>query len=128
MMPRVWSLCDVALVHLKDDPAFAEVIPSKIFEAMGMGLALLLVAPEGEASRIVAADGAGLWLPAARPDLLAETARRLRAEPALRRMLAAASLTAAPRHSRELQARRYMDVLDLVVAGQGPARAGLIED
>ena len=128
MMPRVWSLCDVALVHLKDDPAFAEVIPSKIFEAMGMGLALLLVAPEGEASRIVAADGAGLWLPAARPDLLAETARRLRAEPALRRMLAAASLTAAPRHSREYQARRYMDVLDLVVAGQGPARAGLIED
>ncbi|MFQ5765190.1 MAG: glycosyltransferase family 4 protein, partial [Rhodospirillales bacterium] len=33
-MPRVWSLCDVALVHLKSDPVFAGVIPSKIFEAM----------------------------------------------------------------------------------------------
>ncbi|MCC7017130.1 MAG: glycosyltransferase family 4 protein, partial [Rhodospirillales bacterium] len=36
-MPRIWSLCDVALVHLRDSPVFAEVIPSKIFEAMGMG-------------------------------------------------------------------------------------------
>ena len=29
-MPAIWSLCDVALVHLKDNPAFSEVIPSKI--------------------------------------------------------------------------------------------------
>ena len=39
-MPRVWSLVDVALVHLRDSPVFAEVIPSKIFEAMAMGKAL----------------------------------------------------------------------------------------
>lgn len=127
MMPRVWSLCDVALVHLKDDPAFAEVIPSKIFEAMGMGLPLLLVAPEGEASRIVIDDQAGLWVPAARPDDLAQAARVLADDPARRAALAAASLAAAPRHSREYQARRYMDVLDLVVAGHGPSRAGSVE-
>jgi glycosyltransferase involved in cell wall biosynthesis len=36
-MPDLWSICDVALVHLKDDPLFSTVIPSKIFEAMGMG-------------------------------------------------------------------------------------------
>jgi colanic acid biosynthesis glycosyl transferase WcaI len=127
MMPRIWSLCDVALVHLKDDPAFAEVIPSKIFEAMGMGLPLLLVAPEGEASRIVIDDHAGLWVPAAQPRKLAAAAQALAGDDAHRAELAAASLAAAPRHSREYQAKRYMDVLDLVVAGAGPTRAGTIE-
>lgn len=128
MMPRIWSLCDVALVHLKDDPAFAEVIPSKIFEAMGMGLPLLLVAPEGEASRIVLDDKAGLWVPAAQPAALAEAARRLEGETGLREALAATSLDAAPRHSREYQARRFIDALSLVVAGQGPAKAGNVDN
>lgn len=128
MMPRIWSLCDVALVHLKDDPAFAEVIPSKIFEAMGMGLPLLLVAPQGEASRIVQEDQAGLWVPAAQPRDLADAARRLADDMDLKSRLAACSLAAAPSHSREYQAKRYMDVLDLVVAGQGPSRAGTIEN
>lgn len=127
MMPRIWSLCDVALVHLKDDPAFAEVIPSKIFEAMGMGLPLLLVAPEGEASRIVIDDRAGLWVPAAQPRKLAAAAQALAGDDAHRAALAAASLAAAPRHSREYQAKRYMDVLDLVVAGAGPTSAGTVE-
>lgn len=127
MMPRIWSLCDVALVHLKDDPAFAEVIPSKIFEAMGMGLPLLLVSPEGEASRILAADQAGLWVPAAQPQALADAARHLADDDGGRAGLAAASLAAAPRHSREYQAKRYMDVLDLVVTGQGRQRAGEID-
>jgi glycosyltransferase involved in cell wall biosynthesis len=124
MMPRIWSLCDVALIHLKDDPAFAEVIPSKIFEAMGMGLPLLLVAPEGEASRIVETDRAGLWVRAAQPAQLAEAARRLAGDPALRSGLAASSLAAAPLHSRQYQAESFIRVLDLVVAGQGPSRAG----
>lgn len=127
MMPRIWSLCDVALVHLKDDLAFAEVIPSKIFEAMGMGLPLLLVAPAGEASRIVIDDRAGLWVPAAQPRKLAAAAQALAGDDAHRAELAAASLAAAPRHSREYQAKRYMDVLDLVAAGAGPTRAGTVE-
>lgn len=124
MMPRIWSLCDVALVHLKNDPAFAEVIPSKIFEAMGMGLPLLLVAPEGEASRIVLDDQAGLWVPAADPQGLADAARSLESDESLRADLATGSLSAAPNHSREYQAQRFLDVLALVVAGEGPTHAG----
>ncbi len=127
MMPRVWSLCDVALVHLKDSPAFAEVIPSKIFEAMGMGLPLLLVAPVGEASRIVEADHAGLFVPAADPQALAEAAKRLESDAQLRSELAAASLAAAPCHTRERQADLFLRVLDLVTAGKGPSRAGSVE-
>lgn len=36
-MPRVWNVYDVVLVHLKGSQIFAEVIPSRIFEAMSMG-------------------------------------------------------------------------------------------
>lgn len=127
MMPRVWSLCDVALVHLKDSPAFAEVIPSKIFEAMGMGLPLLLVAPQGEASHIIEADQAGLFVPAAQPQALADAARRLDSDPQLLAQLGAASLAAAPRHTRQRQAELFIQVLERVVAGHGPDKAGEIE-
>ncbi|ARJ66585.1 glycosyltransferase WbuB [Magnetospirillum sp. ME-1] len=126
-MPAVWSLCDVALIHLKDSPAFAEVIPSKMFEAMGMGLPLLLVAPRGEASHIVEADRAGLFVPAAQPDLLAEAARRLESDEGLRRQLAADSLAAAAAHTRERQAELFIQALTLVVDGKGPTEAGRIE-
>jgi glycosyltransferase involved in cell wall biosynthesis len=110
-MPAVWSLCDIALVHLKDSPAFGEVIPSKIFEAMGMGLPILLVAPDGEARRVIEADGAGLWVPAGKPEALAAAVCRLRDDAALRGRLAAASLAAAPRHTRETQARCFLEAL-----------------
>jgi colanic acid biosynthesis glycosyl transferase WcaI len=122
-MPAVWSLCDVALVHLKDSPAFGEVIPSKIFEAMGMGLPILLVAPDGEARRIVEEDGAGLWVPPGNPPALADAVRRLRDDPELRCRLARASLAAAPRHTRETQARRFLDALEKALSA--PSRGGV---
>ncbi len=116
-MPAVWSLCDVALIHLKNMPAFAEVLPSKMFEAMGMGLPIVLAAPEGEASRLLAEDAAGLWVPAGDPAALAATCRRLSVDRALRESLAANSLKAAPRHTREQQARLFIDVIDSIVRG-----------
>lgn len=119
MMPRVWSLCDVALVHLKDQPAFAEVIPSKMFEAMGMGLPVLMALPEGEASAILNSDGAGLHIPAEDPKALAEAATRLCDEPGLRSRLAKQSLKSAPLHSREQQAKQMIDVLEAAATGRG---------
>ena len=50
LMPEIWSLCNIALVHLRNMPEFAQVLPSKIFDAMAIGLPVLLVSPEGEAS------------------------------------------------------------------------------
>jgi len=119
MMPRVWSLCDAALVHLKNSPVFAGVIPSKIFEAMGMGLAVLLAAPEGEASRIVIDDGAGLHVAAEDPAALADAVRHLADDGDGRTRLAAASHAAAPLHSREVQAQHMIDVLDAAANGHG---------
>ena len=118
-MPAVWSLCDVALVHLKNSPVFREVIPSKMFEAMGMGLPILVAAPEGEASRVLADDGAGLWVPAENPVALAEAVLKLRKSNATRRDFATRSLAAAPLHTRERQARQMIEVLRMVSAGRG---------
>ncbi len=122
-MPAIWSLCDVALVHLKDSPVFAGVIPSKIFEAMGMGLPVLLAAPEGEASRIVTARKAGLHVGAEDPVALAEAVRNLAKDGALRKSLSENSLAAAPLYSRERQAREMLEVLRFAASGEG-AQAG----
>ncbi len=122
-MPAVWSLCDVALVHLKDTPVFAGVIPSKIFEAMGMGLPILFVGPTGEGSRIVDAAAAGPTVPPGTPKALAEAARRLADDPMARRAHAENSLAAAPTYSRETQARHMIAVLESVVGGMGPTAA-----
>jgi len=111
-MPRVWSVCDIALVHLKDSPVFAEVIPSKMFEAMAMGLPLLVAAPRGEATTIAEHDTAGLCVPAGDPQALADAALRLREDPDLRQRLASGALAAAPLHSRETQARQMLEVME----------------
>ena len=121
----VWSLCDVALVHLKNSPVFREVIPSKMFEAMGMGLPLVVASPDGEASRILAADEAGIWVPAEDPDALARATMKLLEDDALRRAYGERSLAAAPLHTRERQARRMIEVLDLASQGRGGEVAAL---
>ncbi len=121
----VWSLCDVALVHLKNSPVFREVIPSKMFEAMGMGLPLMVASPDGEASRILAADQAGIWVPAEDPDALARATMKLFEDDALCRAYGERSLAAAPLHTRERQARRMIEVLDLAAQGRGGEVAAL---
>ena len=118
MVPAVLSLCDVALAHLKNVPLFAGAIPSKVFEAMGMGLPILLATPEGEASRLVSGNG-GVWVPPEDPLALADAIRALKADPSKCADLSAAGLAAAPRHSRESQARHMLQVLDMSAAGRG---------
>lgn len=122
-MPAAWSVCDIALVHLKNNPAFAEVIPSKIFEAEGMGLPVLLASPKGEASRILDADGAGLHVPAEDPEALAAAVLRLVDDTDARTCFAKASRTAASTHSREKQARDMLAVLEIVAQGHGACAA-----
>ena len=104
-MPAVWSICDVSLIQLKDDPLFRSVIPSKIFESMGMGLPIILSLPEGEAAELVRASGGGVVIPPEQPEVLAETVVRLNEHRDELEALAEASLAAAPGHSRVKQAK-----------------------
>ena len=116
-MPAVWSLCDIALVHLKDSPAFTEVIPSKIFEAMAMGLPILLCVPDGEACEILSSHQAGLWVQPENPAALAEACLKLLEDKSLREHLAQNSLAAAPYHSRSVQAEEMIAVFDKALDG-----------
>ncbi|MCA8980249.1 MAG: glycosyltransferase family 4 protein [Planctomycetes bacterium] len=117
-MPALWSLCDVALVHLKDTPVFETVIPSKIFEAMGSGRTILFAGPAGEASRILEDADCGLCVPAEDSAALAAAVRRLADDPAERSSLATNAHRAAPRYGRDALAARMLEVL-----GGGPLEA-----
>ncbi|MEE2997718.1 MAG: glycosyltransferase family 4 protein [Pseudomonadota bacterium] len=120
-MPDVWSLCDVALIHLKNDPTFTEVIPSKIFEAMGMGLPLLISAPVGEATEIVASESAGVIIPPEAPRVLANTVRMLRDNEDKCKKFAENALAAAPKYSREKQAVEMIQVFTAAIDGRSVA-------
>jgi len=115
-MPRVWSLCNVALVHLRNLPAFAEVIPSKMFEAMAMGLPILLSLPDGEAKEILDRHGAGVWVQPENPGALADAAKALCDNPEKLSSLSAASLAAAPSHSRETQAQEMITSFEKAIS------------
>ena len=109
-----WGLCDISLVHLRNTPLFETVIPSKIFESMGMGLPVLLAAPAGEASGIVEGEDMGIWVPAENPRALAAAALTLRENRALRERFAQNSLAAAPRYSREEKSKEMLAVLESI--------------
>jgi len=54
-----WS---IGLVPLADIPLMSGALPSKMFEVMGLGIPVLLCAPEGEASHLIQIANAGVWV------------------------------------------------------------------
>ena len=110
-MPEIWSLCDLVLVPLRDTPVFRTVIPSKIFECMGMGIPVLMSLPEGEATAIVRDTGCGVCVPPENPEAMAAAIEDLCADRERRDRLAAAASAAAPRYSRDEFARAMLRVL-----------------
>ncbi len=55
---RYWSLLDVSIIHLRKTELFGSVIPSKLFECMGMGIPVLH-GVAGESAAIVQAEQVG---------------------------------------------------------------------
>ena len=114
-VPRFWSLLDVAVIHLRADPLFDAVIPSKLFECMGMGLPILH-GVGGESARIVEHEDVGLFFPSGDARALAQGVRRLAADADLRARFSRNAVLAATRHDRRALAARMLAVLDDVVA------------
>jgi len=111
VMPRLWSLCDLTLVPLRNSPVFSSVIPSKIFESMGMGVPIIISVPAGEAVDIVLASNAGVAVPPDDPVAMAQEIARLADD---RKMLAefkAAAAAAAAQYSRSAQAERMLGII-----------------
>ncbi len=55
---RYWSILDYAIIHLKDQELFKTVIPSKVFESIGMGIPILH-GVRGESADIVSEGNIG---------------------------------------------------------------------
>lgn len=116
MMPAVWSLCDISLISLRDTPLFTKVIPSKIFESMGMGLPMIIACPEGEATGIIRDTRSGMVVPPEDPDALAACVGDLYADRVRLGELAKASGNSAQAFDRSRQAGLMLESLQSVLA------------
>jgi colanic acid biosynthesis glycosyl transferase WcaI len=74
--PRLLAALRRAVVLLRDTPLFRHVIPSKMFEAMGMERAIVL-GVKGESEEILLASGAGVTVPPEDAPVLADAVARL---------------------------------------------------
>jgi len=122
-MPEIWSLCDLVLVPLRDTPVFQTVIPSKIFECMGMGIPVLMSLPEGEATAIVLDTGCGLCVAPENPAAMAAAIEYLAGDTESHTRLAKAARAAAPAYSRDELAASMLRVLQLCARSSNPASA-----
>jgi glycosyltransferase involved in cell wall biosynthesis len=121
MMPRFWSVCDLALIHLRDTPVFSTVIPSKLFEAMAMGLPVLMSLPQGEATDLVERLQTGVVIPPEQPQVLAQTVLELSRQPQRIAQLRQTSRTQAEQFSRSRQAAKMLDSLQTAAPASGLA-------
>lgn len=83
-----WRLCDAAIVLLRDLPLFRNVLPSKMFEAMGMARPIVL-GVQGESADLLAEAGSGITIPPENAPALVDAIVRLADDPELARALGA---------------------------------------
>lgn len=111
MMPRLWSLCDISLVPLKNSDLFKTVIPSKIFECMGMGIPTLMSVPEGEATAIIQETTSGLTVESENIEQIAEGILKLKNDSELYNELRQNNVAVAKQFSRDLMAEKMLKIL-----------------
>ena len=110
-IPKYWGLCDVGLVHLKNDPVFETVIPSKIFETMASGRPVMYCGPDSDGARLIKKYDCGLAANSDDPKALASQLRVLKRDAELCNRLATNGKKASPIFSREVQADATLAVL-----------------
>lgn len=114
---RYWSLLDACIIHLKRTPLFETVIPSKLFEAMGMGVPIVM-GVAGEAAEIVRHERCGLTVSPESEAEIAAALQALAADRSLSLSMASAGTEAAKSYSRPALAARMFNVLQTVAASK----------
>lgn len=110
MMARLWSLCDISLVPLKNNDLFRTVIPSKIFECMGMGIPTLMSVPEGEATSIIQETKSGITVEPENVSQIAEAILKLKDDKEQYASLRESSIKSGPLFSRDLMADKMLKI------------------
>ena len=111
VMSRIWSLCDVAVISLNNSPLFKTVIPSKIFEAMGMGLPMIISVPGGEATDIIKTYNCGIQVAPETPQEIASAVTTLFTDKKLTKLYAQNSVIAASNFERTNLAKKFIEIL-----------------
>ena len=114
-VPRYWSVLDLSLIHLKRTPLFETVIPSKLFEGMGMERPVLL-GVAGESAGIVEKTGVGVCFEPENADDLCDKLLALVNDPARLETLGQQCRVAAGRYDRARLAEQMLGTLRGLVA------------
>ena len=114
-VPRYWSLLDASIIHLRRTELFTTVIPSKLFECMGMGIPVLH-GVAGESAEIVASEDVGIAFEPENVDALVAALQRLGGEPALAAGFRGKGPRAARRYDRGTLATLMLQSLERAVA------------
>jgi len=110
---RYWSLLDVAIIHLKKNDLFKTVIPSKLFECMGMGIPVLH-GVEGESADIVEKYQVGVTSEPENAEMLSAKLLKLQNDGELLKRLASNGAAAARIYDRAKLAGEMLALLEQV--------------
>jgi glycosyltransferase involved in cell wall biosynthesis len=107
---KYWSLLDVSVIHLRRTELFGAVIPSKLFECMGMGIPVLH-GVAGESADIVMQEQVGLVFEPENATALVQAVLDMRANAAQFQQFRQNALAAAGRYDRKHLAMVMLKVL-----------------
>jgi len=119
---RYWSLLDVAVIHLKKTDLFTSVIPSKLFESMGMGIPVLH-GVAGESAGIVERERVGIVFEPEGTDQLCQALLRVRFEAGLYDEFRRNCIAGGQKYDRGYLAGRMLEgLVGLHGTGKGAAK------
>lgn len=107
---RYWSLLDVSIIHLRKTELFASVIPSKLFECMGMGIPVLH-GVAGESAEIVLTEQVGEVFESDNPAQLVKLLLDLKINPSQIERYRKNGIEAARRYDRKHLAAKMLVIL-----------------
>lgn len=111
---RYWSLLDCSVIHLRKTELFETVIPSKMFESMGMGVPILH-GVAGESARIVESENIGLVFEPENSNDLCSKLDTLASTPLLFQTFKSNGPVAAQNYERKHLAAKMSEVFQSVV-------------
>jgi glycosyltransferase involved in cell wall biosynthesis len=111
---RYWSVLDVAVIHLRKTELFTTVIPSKLFECMGMGLPVLH-GVAGESADIVVREKVGEVFESENAKQLVDGLLRMRDQPEAYAGYQQHGLAAAIRYDRKHLALKMLQVFNNLI-------------
>ena len=110
-----WSVLDVSIIHLKKTDLFTAVVPSKLFESMGMGIPVLH-GVAGESASIVEKEGVGLLFEPENADDLCDRLLQLKSDQTLQMKIKENCIQAAKKYDRKILADDMLQVLEKVAS------------